>query len=101
MSVYVDELMVHHNAWGPFKTGSCHMTADTEDELHKMALRIGMKTSWFQNNERRPNMWHYDLTPSRRARAVRLGAIEVTTRELCTMMYHRKPNEPLQRGKEE
>ncbi len=95
MSVYVDELMVHPNAWGPFLNGSCHMTADTEEELHTMAAAIGMKRAWFQTNPRRPGSWHYDLVKSRRDKAVALGAIEQTTRELCTFMYERgkKTNE--------
>lgn len=33
MSVYVDDLKVWPNARGIFRAGSCHMAADTLDEL--------------------------------------------------------------------
>lgn len=53
------------------------MTADTEEELHEMALLIGMKPEWFQNK----STPHYDLTPSRRKLAVKHGAIEEYSRD--------------------
>jgi hypothetical protein len=81
VSVYVDVLRVYPNAWGPFLRGSCHLFADHEDEakLHEIAAAIGMKRSWFQP-DRRGDCSHYDLVPSKRAAAVRLGAIEVDDR---------------------
>jgi hypothetical protein len=50
----------------------CHMFADQKDcdELHDTAKRIGLRREWFQRD-------HYDLVPTRRAHAVRLGAVEV------------------------
>jgi len=68
VSVYVDKLANHGWRLGP----SCHMIADTLDELHAMAQRIGLKREWFQPK----STPHYDLTASRRARAVTAGAIE-------------------------
>lgn len=53
-----------------------HMTADTEAELHELADRLGLRRAWSQGD-------HYDLTPGKRAQAVRLGAVEVDARELC------------------
>lgn len=50
-----------------------HMIADTEEELHVMASRIGLKRDWFQGN-------HYDLVPTRRAMAIRFGAIPLKRR---------------------
>ena len=83
MSVYVDELMVYPNARGIFRAGSCHMAADTLDELHAMAAKIGMRRTWFQGkNPRHP---HYDLVKSRRDLAVALGAKEVSGRDLVLM----------------
>jgi hypothetical protein len=54
---------------------SCHMTTDGDmEELHRFAEQIGMRRSWFQDH---PILPHYDLTPSRRAAAVRAGAVEM------------------------
>lgn len=78
MGVYVDELIVYPNAWGPFKKGSCHMTADTPDELHDLANKIGLKRAWFQKH---PIMDHYDLTPGKREAALSAGAVFMSWRE--------------------
>lgn len=75
MSVYVDPLFNH--GW---KLGtSCHMTADTLEELHAMADKIGMKRSWLQKSRR--GVFHYDLVKKRRQLAVKNGAIELTRNE--------------------
>jgi hypothetical protein len=59
-----------------YKTWSHMVTdADSFDELHAMAERIGLRREWFQGD-------HYDVTPSRRAAAVKLGAVAVSSREL-------------------
>jgi len=68
MSVYVDQLADH--GWRLGK--SCHMIADTLEELHAMAERIGMKRAWFQPK----SFPHYDLVASRRKRAIAAGAID-------------------------
>ena len=60
-------------------TESCHLMADTVDELHAFAARIGMRRAWFQTS--RKGLPHYDLTRPRRARAVALGAVELTRAE--------------------
>ena len=73
MTVYVDDLKL----WGNWHYGlSCHMTADTEAQLHAMARRIGMRPEWLQSG-RHP---HYDLTAYRRERAIKAGAVETTAR---------------------
>ena len=65
----------------------CHMVSDTsEEELHAFAARIGLKRSWAQLRPK-ASAAHYDLTPSRRAEAVRCGAVEVTSRELVARNY--------------
>jgi len=88
MSTYVDPLL----EWGWKMRGrtvpSCHMIADTLEELHAMAAAIGMKRTWFQANASHP---HYDLTPARRADAVRRGAIELDRRAFVeTVRRHKK-----------
>ncbi len=97
MSVYVDWLM-HHGGKG-FWAGkkSCHMFADTLEELHDMAEKIGMKRSWFQDNGQSAE--HYDLVESRRKAAIKLGAKELTSREqVCyfiDLSRKRRKQEPM------
>jgi Protein of unknown function (DUF4031) len=90
VSVYVDSLFDHGGSATFRWRRSCHMYADTLDELHTMAERIGMKRSWFQNKTKLP---HYDLVPSRRAAAVKLGAIEHSRSEMVSFMKMRVPEQ--------
>lgn len=71
MSVYVDEMRSYgrRGYW-------CHMMADSLDELHEMAKRIGLRREWFQDDLRKP---HYDLVVSMRKRAIKYGAISVSS----------------------
>ena len=63
------------------------MVSDTsEEELHAFAARIGLKREWAQLRPK-ASAAHYDLTPRRRAMAVKLGAVEVTGRELVTRNF--------------
>lgn len=71
--VYVDPL----RNWGWTHGPSCHLIADTLDELHAFAAKLGMRRAWFQEHGRYP---HYDLAATRRERAVRLGAVELDAR---------------------
>lgn len=94
MSVYVDTLL--HFGWS--KGPSCHMIADTLDELHVMADKIGLKRSWFQNKptELCP---HYDLVASKRKLAVQNGATELERKEYCTKMREVNPEHPYYKNK--
>jgi hypothetical protein len=86
--VYVDMLIDYGWRLGP----SCHLLADTEEELHAFASKIGMKRAWFQSGEKH-SMPHYDLVASRRRRAVELGAIEIDRKQLCEKLdAYRKLN---------
>ena len=81
MAAYVDQLSDHTarvrgTREGQVSTHWCHLTADTLDELHAMAARIGLKRAWYQPG-RYQHLCHYDLTPARRARALALGAQDV------------------------
>lgn len=78
MSVRVDELKRWPTRIRCFAQGSCHLTADSDDELHAFAARLGMRREWFQPH---PLLNHYDLTPKRRARALQLGATIVPMRD--------------------
>lgn len=76
MTVYVDPLMDFGWKLRGHPVRNCHMFTDELDlsNLHGMAMEIGMKRAWFQNNSSAP---HYDLTTSRREAAVKCGAAEV------------------------
>lgn len=58
----------------------CHVVSDTSlSELHEFAEKIGMKRAWFQGD-------HYDLIAGRRDRALELGAVAVSNRQLIERM---------------
>lgn len=77
--VMVDQIIVWPTARPPFDKGSCHLTSDANlEELHAFAAKIGLRRAWFQEH---PKMPHYDLTPSRRARALQEGAVFVEARQ--------------------
>jgi hypothetical protein len=61
---------------------ACHLIADTLDELHSFAAKIGLKHSWFQNHD----VPHYDLTESKRVLAIKGGAIALETKEFVRKM---------------
>ena len=85
MAAYVDP--VRHYPWARWSVKHwCHLTADTEEELHELATRIGMPRDRFQEHAYR---WHYDLTVERRVLAVEFGALEITTREMIRIMRAR------------
>lgn len=69
MTVYVD------NARIPFKNWrASHLFADTEEELHEFAERLGLKREWFQPRGGRRSM-HYDVSDAKREQAFALGAV--------------------------
>jgi hypothetical protein len=96
MAVYVDDANIpatvrngtrsHTSAW-------CHLTADTQEELHEFAARLGLKRAYFQPGKPlggKPGpFWHYDLTAGKRAQAAGLGAVEVSAREMPALMRAR------------
>ncbi len=92
MSVIVDSLIFHDKQVGRLKPQKwCHMTADTREELHAFAERIGLRRNWFQDHPAR--RWHYDLTEPRRIAAIANGACEVTNREYYEQCLAKKQGE--------
>lgn len=73
MAVYVDDAFVHAD-WGKWSGGG-HLMADTDDELHAFAARLGLRRSWAQLRPSRPWMNHYDLTCGKRDAALQAGAV--------------------------
>lgn len=74
MAVYVDALRDYGWRHGP----SCHLIADSIDELMDFALAMGLRREWFQPK----STPHFDLTADGRATAVAMGAIELDRRGL-------------------
>jgi hypothetical protein len=53
-----------------------HLVSDESyDELHAMAAALGIERRWFQGD-------HYDVPEDCRDRAIELGAVPVSSREL-------------------
>jgi hypothetical protein len=82
LSVYVDASL-----YGYGRMVMCHMLADTPEELHAMADKIGVARRWFQDpktmNVSTP---HYDIAKSKRALAVAAGAIECDRNALVAVV---------------
>lgn len=78
MPVYVDDMEA------PFRNMKmCHMIADTTEELLTMADAIGVARRWIQHPGTPSE--HFDICRSKRAAAVRHGAIEITWRQCGAM----------------
>lgn len=81
MTIMVDELRRWPTRIACFRSGSAHLTVDSGlgdvEELHAFAARIGLRRAWFQSG----STPHYDLTPGRRAAALRAGAVFVPGKE--------------------
>jgi hypothetical protein len=73
VSVYVDHAFAVGD-WGRWAGGG-HLQADTVEELHAFASRIGLRRDWFQTTPGRPDKDHYDLTRAGRMLAIQHGAI--------------------------
>ena len=70
MTVYVDDAVTLWRGWR-----WAHLMADTLDELHAMAERLGVPRRAFQDKR---SGAHYDLTEELREQAVRLGAVAIS-----------------------
>jgi hypothetical protein len=66
--VYVDDAMI------PFRRMKMsHMFADSVEELHDFAAKLGLKREWFQDK----SAPHYDVSLTVRKRAIELGAVAI------------------------
>jgi hypothetical protein len=66
-----------------------HLLADTDDELHAMAARIGVARKYWQSPARTSGS-HYDISMSMRAAACTAGAIEITLKQAAAMNARRR-----------
>lgn len=77
--VYVDTLRPCRTTRTWKYKKSCHMFADTLEELHILAKLIGLKKQWFQDHTNFP---HYDLNESKRNLVLKYGAVAVRDQKL-------------------
>jgi hypothetical protein len=70
MTVYVDDAVTlwRGQRWA-------HLMADTLDELHAFAARLGLRREKFQD---KTSGAHYDVPASVREEALRLGAVAIS-----------------------
>lgn len=59
----------------------CHMLADTVEELHAMADRLGLLREWFQTHPP-----HYDICKASRAKAISYGAVSADRRKVVELI---------------
>ena len=84
LTVYVDDwrqratIRQREDRWS-------HLLADDPAELHAMAARLGIPLRGYQRHRRSPALNHYDLPESLRLRAIELGAVAVTWRQLARL----------------
>ena len=76
VAVYVDDARIR---WRGLEWS--HLVADTPDELHRAAKRLGLRREWAQERGR---TLHYDLPEHVRARAIELEiAVAISWRDLA------------------
>lgn len=85
MAVYVDELVFESRGrmW-------CHLLADTDEELHRFAGRLGLPSSSFHRRPGRSWRDHYDLTEDARLQAIGLGALEISFHDAGVHLARRR-----------
>lgn len=89
-AVYVDDMKADYSP--SHRPGAkyilSHMIADTDEELHAMAARIGVARRWHQGD-------HYDITQSKKALAIKYGARAITWRQCSMMTINRRCGWPM------
>jgi hypothetical protein len=89
MTVYVDTMKAPYG-----RMIMCHMIADTTEELHVMADKIGINRKWFQAQSLGHTLSHYDICQSKRHLALKFGAVEIDRKQLVEIIrkHGRKAN---------
>lgn len=83
MTVYVDDMNADYRGMK-----MSHMLADTDEELHAMADRIGVQRKWWQSPTTTSGS-HYDIALSKKALAIKAGAVAITWRQASAMNFRR------------
>jgi Protein of unknown function (DUF4031) len=92
VTVYVDDWRQAATV-GPVEGRWSHLTADSDEELHAFASRLGLRREWFQDHHRDATRHHYDVTEPTRQRAIAAGALAVTWREAARLRRLRRQSE--------
>lgn len=82
MAVYVDSAKITYRSMK-----MSHMLADTTEELLDMASRIGINHRWIQKPTTPKE--HFDICEQMRKEALRLGAIEVSSKDLVRIIQRK------------
>ena len=94
MTVYAYKVK-HQERWaGGISDPWFELTADTQDELHEFAARLGLPRQGPQPGslagpQQVPVSWHYTVTAAERDRAIQLGAHAITPREVTKIERQR------------
>ena len=85
MTVYVDDFSVpwRGDRWS-------HLIADTAEELHAFAARLGLQPRQFHHKPGRPWNDHYDVPEAKRRQAIGLGARPVSSAEAVRILRGRR-----------
>lgn len=90
MAVYVDP-----PGSAPGRIGrvvfTCHMLADTVDELVEFAAGIGLRRAWLQGMDKPAGIPHFDLTAGKRAQAIAAGAQDVDRDGIVKVIHKYRP----------
>lgn len=95
MTVYVDDMRLRADVPNGSRIISgrwSHLMADTDEELHEFARRLGLSRAWAQY-EGTPKA-HYDVTDKVRRKALNLGAVAISTREGVDLMLAKAKGVP-------
>jgi hypothetical protein len=79
--VYVDSMRARYG-----RMVMCHMVADTTEEL------LGIQRRWLQDAGTPRE--HFDVSLSKRAKALRCGAVEIGMRDLAHVLNRKRRAEP-------
>lgn len=98
MTVYVDNFRAPATV-GRIRGRWSHLTANTPEELHAFAARLGHRRDWFQGRCKAPKCptldgvcvhFHYDVVDSNRTKAIALGATPIDIREMGALISVRR-----------
>ena len=85
MTVYVDKLKLKHptSIWArKYGVKWCHLFADSLEELNEFAAKLELKPGYLHLKV----VPHYDLTPQKRRKALKLGAAKIQKDHLLALL---------------